>query len=84
MFKLEVCSFVSHKLSKCFEELFKLNMSLHGRSMRYSNDVHPPLIKETCRQSIIHTRYKQWNEIPINIRDSRNITCFRKKLKKNT
>jgi len=44
--------------------------------MRYSNDIHPPPIKKS-----VWTGYKYWNEIPANIRDCQNITCFRKKLK---
>jgi len=40
-------------------KFWKLNLTVHGRSMRYSNDIHPPFMKKSIwRQSILYTGYK--------------------------
>ena len=33
------------QLPKSFEGLFTLNILVHNRSMKYSNDIHPPPVK---------------------------------------
>ena len=60
MFKLEICSFefkfFHNKLPKCFEGLFKLNISVHGESMTFQMIFIRLLLKKTiCRHSILHT-----------------------------
>ena len=70
-------------LRQCFAESFKLNSAVHQRQIRKCNDIHVPLMKKViCCQSILHNGAKTWNDIPVKIRSSRNLTSFRSKLKK--
>ena len=85
--KLEVDCFVykffHNKLPQCFADSFKLNSAVHQRQTRKCNDIHVPLMKKViCGQSILHNGPKIWNDIPVEIRSSHNLTNFRSKLKK--
>ena len=85
--KLEVGCFVykifHNMLPQCFAELLKLNFAVYQRQTRKRNNIHVPLMKKViCRQSILHNGAKTWNDIPVEIRSSLNLTSFRSKLKK--
>ena len=87
MFKAEVCCFVykffHNKLSNCFEGSFRLNSSVRRRSLRRSDDIRPPLVKKSiCRESILFTGSKHWNEIPPDIKNCRSLHSFKINLKK--
>ena len=70
-------------LPQCFAESFRLNSAVHQRQTRKCNDIHVSLMKKViCRQSILHNGAKTWNDIPVEIRFSHNLTSFRSKLKK--
>ena len=84
--KLEIGFFVykffHNTPPKCFAKSFKLNSAVHQRQTRKCNDIYVPLMKKViCRQSILHNDAKTWNDIPVEIRSSHNLTSFPSKLK---
>ena len=70
-------------LPQCFTESFKLNSAVHQRQTRKYNDVYVILMKKViCCQSILYNGAKMWNDIPVEIRSSHNLTRCWSKLKK--
>ena len=60
----------------------KLNSAMHQSQTRKFDDIHVPFMKIViCRQSIHYNDAKIWNDIPVEIRHSHNLTSFRTKQK---
>ena len=69
-------------LPNCFNNFFQLNSEIHSRQTKQSNNLHLPLLKKsTCKQSIKLVGVKIWNEIPNEIKQSKNLAQFTKRLK---
>ena len=85
-FKFEICCFVykfHHRLLfDCFNNFFQRNSEVYSRQIRQSNNLNLPLFKKSiCKQSIKFVGVKLWNEIPNEIKRSKNLTQFKKKMK---
>ena len=77
-FKFEICCFVykflHRMLPHCFNNFFHLNSEIHSRQTRQSNNLHLPLFKKSaCKRSIKLVGVKLWNEIPYEIKQSKNL-----------
>ena len=72
-----------NKRPNCFEGSFRLNSSVHSKSLRRSDDILLPLVKKSiCRQSIVFTGSKHWNEIPPDVKNCQSLHSFKINLKK--
>ena len=85
-FKFEICclvyKFLHRMLPDCFNNFFHLNSEIYSRQTRQSNNLHLPLFKKsTCKQSIKLVGIKLWSEIPNEIKQSKNLAQFKKRLK---
>ena len=85
-FKFEICCFVykflRRMLPDCYNNFFQLNSEIHSRQTRQSNNLHLPLFqKSTCKQSIKLAGVKLQNEIPNEIKQSKNLAQLKKRLK---
>ena len=73
-----VYKFFHNMIPQCLTESFKANFAVHQRQTRKCNDIHVPFMKQViCRQSIVYNDAKIWNDIPVEIRHSHNLTSFR-------
>ena len=62
-----------------FNNFFQLNSEIHSRQTRQSNNLHLLLFKKSTRkQSIISVGVKLWNEIPNEMKQSKNLAQFKK------
>ena len=78
-FKFEIWCFVykfHHRLlPDCFNNFFQCNSEVYSRQTRQSNNLHLPQFKKSiCKQSIKFVGVKLWNEIPNEIKQSKNLT----------
>ena len=86
-FRTEMCCFVykffHNILANFFEGSFRLNSSVHCRSLRPADHIRLRLVKKSIyRQSILFTWSKHWNEILPEIKNCRSLSSFKIKSKK--
>ena len=85
-FKFEICclvyKFLHQLLPACFNKFFQRNSEIHSRRTRQSNDLHLPLFRKSiCKQSLKFVGVKLWNEIPDEIKQSKTLGQFKKRLR---
>ena len=75
--------FQSNQLPKTFDNIFRLNSTIHKYPTRISSNVH--LLNPVTRlahKSIRHAGPDTWNNIPLNVRRSLTISRFKFEFKK--
>ena len=64
------------------KNMFVLNSNIHGHSTRAQSNIH--LFKNSCSNSLGSGTYlgsSLWNDMPLSLKNSRNLVAFKKNLK---
>ena len=72
----------NNALPRVFDSMFSKNESFHNYPTRQSNEFHLPLFRTSLAQNtFIYTGPRFWNSLNCEIKNSRSLNCFKRRLK---